>query len=99
MNATPALKRLSGAYYHQDWMLLEDNEWDVLKDFLDHEPDLAPFLSGEIESVLDQFEGDDEVRDYLFGLGSCFTTTAEDGGYRGWLAEVGRRSRSAASTS
>jgi len=32
-------------------------------------------------------------------MGVQSTVTAEDGGYRGWLAEVGRRSRSAASTS
>ena len=99
MLSTPALKQLSGAYYHQDWMLLEEDEWGVLEDFLDHEPSLAPLLAHEIDDVLDQFDSDDEVRDYLFALGSCYTTTAEDGGYRGWLAEVGRRSRSAASTS
>ena len=90
---TPALAQLMGAYFHQDWYDEHQDEWATLRDFLDGEPQLLPLLPGEIDRVLSEHPTDDQVRDVLLDLGSCYTTTDAEGGYRGWLREIARRVR------
>ncbi len=46
---------------------------------------------GEIDQVLDEMPTEDTVDSFLKSLGSCYTTTPEEGGYRGWLTEVSLR--------
>ncbi len=40
---------------------------------------------------LTRCRAEDTVDSFLKSLGSCYTTTPEEGGYRGWLAEISRR--------
>ena len=88
---TPALDNLLGAYFHQDWFDEHADEWATLDDFIEGEPRLAPLLPREIDQVLDEMPTEDEVDTFLRSLGSCYTTTREEGGYRGWLVEIARR--------
>ena len=89
---TPALAHLMGAYFHLDWAEEFDGDpWRAVGAYLAGTPDLAPELAGEIGGVLESNPSDDEVQRYLASLGSCFTPTAAEGGYRGWLTEVARR--------
>lgn len=96
MIETPALEHLLAAYFHQDWMLDDADEWAVLGRFLTHEPQMASRLVAEIHEVLDKFTEDDDLRDFTFALGSYLTLPADDGDYRGWLTEVARRAGAAA---
>lgn len=87
----PALENLLGAYFHQDWFDEHGDEWATLEDFIEGEPQLAPLLPREIDRVLDEILTEDAVASFLRSLGSCYTTTLEEGGHRGWLAEVSLR--------
>ena len=88
---TPALRLLAGAYFHQDWMIDSNDEWAVLREFVDGEPHLAPDVPREVAEVLARFPTEGALEEYLRGLGSYYTTSPEEGGYRGWLIEIARR--------
>ncbi|GCD91450.1 contact-dependent growth inhibition system immunity protein [Nocardioides sp. LS1] len=87
---TPALRKLVDGYFHQDWYAVYGDESLVVQDFVDGEPDLAPLLAEEIREVVTTLTGDVDIRDYLLGLGSCYTV-APDTTYREWLTEVAKR--------
>ena len=92
---TPSLEHLMSAYFHQDWYEEHGDEWANLQDFVEGEPELAPRLPIEIEQVLAHLPTDDRVDAYLRSLGSYYTTTPEEGGYRGFLQEIARRVQTA----
>ena len=92
---TPALAHLAGAYFHQDWGLDAEDEWDVIDDFVRGTPDLAPLLPAEIDLLIAAAVTEDELMTHLDALGCEFTGQARYGGYRGWLTEVARRVREA----
>lgn len=87
---TPALRKLVDAYFHQDWYAVYGDEWLVVQDFVDGEPDLAPLLPDEIREVVATLTEDADIKDYLLALGSCYTVAPETT-YREWLAEVAAR--------
>ena len=89
--SSPALEHLVDAYFHQDWFAEHQDEWANVQDFIDREPAFAPLLPGEIGQVLADLTSDDQVKAYLDELGSCYTTSDGQGGYREWLREVARR--------
>lgn len=91
MIETPALEHLMGAYFHQDWFSEHRDEWENLNDFVDGEQALVRRLPGEIELVLSEFSSDEQIKDFLLELGSCYTTRNDPGGYREWLWEIARR--------
>ena len=93
---TPALEHLVGAYFHLDWAdEFDDDPWRALDAFISGTPDLAPRVPEEVSALLRELPTDDEVGAYLAALGSAFTPSREDSGYRGWLTEVARRVREA----
>lgn len=88
---TPMLSQLMGAYFHPEWAYDADEDATV-RLFLAEEPGSTGVIS-EIEQVLAAMPSEDEVRTYLFSLGSYFTPTADEGGYRDWLASIAARAR------
>ncbi len=89
----PALRHLVGAYFHEDWDHMYDNNiWLVLDDYLRNSGDLAQQLPWEIEPLLARFN-DQELRAYLYAEHCCYTAVDFPGGHREWLTEVARRAR------
>src|SRR4051794_29245653 len=72
MTETPTLEHLMGAYFHQDWMLDAEDEWEVLDQFLRDEPGDAVALARDIEWTLGRFESEPELESYLDSLGNEF---------------------------
>jgi CdiI immunity protein len=91
MTATPAMWHFSGAYLHEDWPEESRDEWTALDAFIEDEPELATRLPAEIARILDQYSNEDELRRFVDQLGASFVPRPESGGYRGWLAEIARR--------
>lgn len=85
---TPALERLMGAYFHQDFTETHGGPWQTISAFLSGEPGLAVSLSREIEMVLRALPTEDDVERYLDELGCEYWPGPAEGGYRGWLAAV-----------
>jgi hypothetical protein len=94
----PALEHLMGAYFHLDWNDEYTDERAAVEDFISGEPQLVTRLPREIELVLNQFESDDDLAAFLRDIDSCYTTTPEQGGYRGWLTSIAERVRTATAT-
>ena len=94
-----ALGHLMGAYFHQDWPLLDSDEWAVVNHYLADEPDRARELAADIDRALTEFTTEDELRRLVIDkLGGSFLADWDGGTYRAWLSEVARRARTAAAS-
>lgn len=89
---TPALRRLMGAYFNQDWDLEYADSQTTVSAFLRDSPHLAPALVAEINEVLRLDEG--QVADLLENLGcDVAPSPTSDGSYRVWLTELAAYAR------
>lgn len=88
MKKTPALAKLMGAYFHQDWDTYGD-EWDVIDVFVRDQPHQAAPLIADIEATLAALTDEAELRAFLLNdLGACFVADADGGTYREWLTQI-----------
>lgn len=89
---TPALRRLMGAYFNQDWDLEHADDQKTVSAFLRDSPHLASALVAEIDEVLRLDEG--QVSELLERLGCDVDPSAtSDGSYRAWLTELASYAR------
>lgn len=85
---TPALHRLMGTYFHQDWDIFGSTHMEVVDRFGIDEPELAAALPAEIDHVLSTVHDEAGLGDYLDSLGCDVWADPDSGGYRQWLAHI-----------
>ena len=91
MITTPALEHLTGTYFNQDFHATHGGIWETVAAFMEDERELAERLPGEINSALINYPTEQQMQDYLTGIGCEYRVQLEDNGYRGWLTEIARR--------
>ena len=85
---TPALKQLMGAYLHQDYDLIGDVP-DNVDAFMEESPQLAPLLPSEVEWVLNAYETEEQLAEFVYGLG-CQLRPGE-GGFPAFLSGIAQQ--------
>lgn len=87
--ATPQLKHLMAAYFHQDWCDEYEGSWRMaVEDFARRSPERVPALSGEIDSVLHGQPTDVHVARLLDELGNHRDPGDEPQAHLGWLEDI-----------
>lgn len=95
MGATPALWSFVGIYFNQDWPEDYGSESASIDAFLSNAPDERLTLLSEIEWLLEKYQSESDLADYLDGQGNEYLPPGELGGYRGWLTRVADSVRAA----
>lgn len=95
MGATPALWSFVGVYFNQDWPEDYGSESASIEAFLDNAPEDRPALVSEIEWLLEKYQSEADLAEYLEGQGNEYLPPADRGGYRGWLMRIAERVRAA----
>jgi hypothetical protein len=87
-----ALGVLIGGYLDQDWPEEYGDPWAAVEAFVRWEPELAPFLRADVESLVANVESDQHIERRLakFGLGFA-ATEAGWNSYGTWLRAVADR--------
>lgn len=88
---TPLLRKLMGAYFHEDWVDDGDEE-STVRLFLAEQPDSVEIVT-EIDGLLSDMPAENDLEDYLLELGTCYVPGTDEGGYRGWLASIATRAQ------
>lgn len=87
--ATPQLKHLMSAYFHQDWCDEHEGSWRIaVEDFARRSPERVPALSREIDSVLHGQPTDKQVARLLDELGNFRNPGDEPRAHLGWLEDI-----------
>jgi hypothetical protein len=92
MSELDALGVLIGGYLDQNWLAEYGDPWAAVEAFVRWEPDSAPFLHADVETLLEHARSDREVEQSLarFGLGFA-AIDAGWSGYGTWLRAVAER--------
>lgn len=92
MKRLAALKLLLGAYLHEDWADDYPDLWHAVDDFTDGEPQAAPHFRADVEQILGQCDGEQELQQALRQLGIVYYPPGDGwGSYRAWLLAVAAR--------
>lgn len=88
--ASPHLKHLFGAYFHQDWREEASSHVDAVKNFMQGEPpDVVRGATLDLFALLSSTMTDDELRDLIVvGFGSSCDPTLVGTSMRSWLREL-----------
>ncbi|GAB3778980.1 contact-dependent growth inhibition system immunity protein [Nocardioides ungokensis] len=89
------LRQLMAAYFHEDFQDVYGGVWETIDAFVADDPAESVLLPDEIAAVLAEFPTEEATAGYVISLGCCYQPQPNDGGYRGWLAEIARRVSSA----
>ena len=92
MNQT-ALAYLLGSYFHQDIDLEFVDEWGAVDHFIEFDSHRAVQVPTEIDALLATHSSESQLKEYVHSAGAEFVPVKYRGGYREWLAEIGRRCR------
>lgn len=95
MGATPALWSFVGIYFNQDWPEDYGSESASVDAFLTDTPGERLALLSEIEWLLEKYQSEEELAEYLDSQGNEYLPPADHGGYRGWLGRIADRVRAA----
>ena len=93
--AAPALRQLSGAYFHQDWFEEYGGEAAAVAAFIEESPTVAPLLPAEVEELISSVRGDEQAVSAVLDNMGCEFQVQDDETYTGWLRDVARRVREA----
>jgi hypothetical protein len=92
MTSLTALRLLLQGYLNYDWPDEYDDPRMAVDDFARSEPALARVLSGDVEHVIANANGESQLRRVVVDeLGSGYLPEADDWTYLQWLKEVVRR--------
>ena len=92
MTSTPTLDHFVENYVHEDWADLGGTVWSAVRLFVAESPK-APQLPDDVDRFLREHPDEAEAEAYLDALGIGYLPGPDEGGYRGWLAEVAERVR------
>jgi CdiI immunity protein len=83
------LRQFFGGYFHQDWNL-EGDDWEEIVAAFVSTADRGTLLKtcDEIEHLIQETMGEDELSKVLFDLGSC---CRPDGSNRDWIRAIQER--------
>jgi hypothetical protein len=86
----PAMSQLLGAYFHQDWMLLNSDGAEVVRSIVaETSPDYLSQAAHEIDELLDLRLTEDELAQLFYPeLGIYFIPSVDGISYSDWLRSV-----------
>ena len=95
MSTFAGVTELVRGYFHEDWVDDYSGPWDVVDEFIRDDPQLAAELPAEVNSILQEFPSEAELKQLLEKLHFCYYIEADGWTYRGWLSAVADRVKQA----
>jgi hypothetical protein len=91
MSNFAGVTELVQGYFHEDWVDDYPGPWDVVDEFIRDDPQLAAELPEEVDSLLQLYPSEVQLKEFLDGLHFCYYVKAHGWTYRGWLLAVADR--------